>query len=144
MVIKAAELAKHQPSPPQSCITNVMNTRDILSGLWLLPGVSVGARCADLAWADLFCAHSGLWWAVSGSGALIWASGLYYVGSSWPEMLWNGLSQAERWGLALFHRFHLPTSQLGPVLRSTWEATEERKSGGDFASLHYVCSQLPR
>ena len=72
--------------------------------------------------------------------------GPLYVEGSRPEMLWNGLSQAERWGLALFHRFHLPTSQLGPVLRSTREATEERKSGGDFASLslHYVCLLLPR
>ena len=72
--------------------------------------------------------------------------GLLHVGGSRAEMLWNGLSQAERWGVALFHRFHLPASQLGTVLRSTWEAMEERKSGGDFASLslYYVCSQLPR
>ena len=85
MVIKAAELAKHQPSLPQSFITNVMNTRGILSGLWLLPGVSVGAQCADLAWADLLCAHSGLWWPVSGSGALIWASGLYMLRAASPR-----------------------------------------------------------
>lgn len=38
-----------------------------------------GSVCwLSLGW--LLCAHSGLWWAVSGSGALIWASGLHMLG----------------------------------------------------------------
>lgn len=74
MVIKAAELTKSQPSPQESCITNITNTSGILSRLWFLPWVSVGS---GLGWA-----HSSLRGPASSSGALIRDLGLCVLGAA--------------------------------------------------------------
>lgn len=94
MVIKG-RACQASAIPATVLITNVVRTIQYTKDSDFCQGVSVGARCADLAWADLLCAHQASGEQSVGSGALIWASGLHMLGEG-PEMLWNGLSQAER------------------------------------------------